>query len=372
MRFLWYDQKYLDTYWMSRFGHPNFEDQYLQHTEWYEMYRLNRLFSDNPFGLIQDRTNHITHPFSILTGRIYQWNHEPRSFSQVSLDTARNIAQSTDRQLAVTWSGGIDSTVALVALLQTVDWKRLTVVCSKDSVLEYPGLWNDIIRPNLDVIDPIAWCQHLHQYYTISGDGGDTTWAVLDDSFYQKSSIFNQPWKDWAYSNGVRDLGFIEKFCSFSGRPIMTVLDLRTWFYLCCKWQDKIYKFYADRPGMTRQDGCPFYDFDGGMETWAMNNLDKIIGPTWTSYKMPAKQFIYDFHKDSDYLNNKTKWNSTGITLTWKWMIQNNQCQFAIDENYTSHYLECWPFMDQEIFHRWNYQYTLIHPLILEEWPNLQ
>ena len=360
MSFLWYDTYFIQAYWRLKRQTSNSHEYDLNDTEWHNLYLLNRLFSQNPWGVIIDRTENIPHPFNMVNRRRYQWRQESRGFDEICLATAKKISESTNRPLAVKWSGGIDSTVALVALLQTVDWDRIVVVCTKDGHDEYPGLWKDIIEPNLTVMDPAVWIEEAPQYFTITGDAGDTTWAVIDDSFFAHSQIFPTSWKDWVNRSLFPELDFVEKFNSWSGREIKTVLELRTWFYLCCKWQDKAMRLYYDRPDITDRDGSPFFDFDDSFDVWTMNNLDKIIGDTWQSYKMVAKEFIYRFHPDEDYLKNKTKGYSQGLQKEYHWIIKNNRAKFAIDKNYKSHVLPSWPFMDMHQFEDWNDQYQLI------------
>ena len=38
-----------------------------------------------------------------------------------------------------------------------------------------------------------------------------------------------------------------------------------------------------------------------------MSNLDKRIKDTWKTYKWVCKDIIYDYTKDADYRDNKTK-----------------------------------------------------------------
>ena len=42
-------------------------------------------------------------------------------------------------------------------------------------------------------------------------------------------------------------------------------------------------------------------------QKWSISNHEFKIKETWKSYKYVAKECIYDFHKDEDYLLNKEK-----------------------------------------------------------------
>jgi hypothetical protein len=361
MNFLWYDPVYIREYLEWKRQSPDIVESQLGNQSCQNLYLINKMFSDKPRGVIHDITGHVKHPFNITARRTYNWQHNARSFDQVCLDTAQKISLATNKPIAVLWSGGIDSTVALVSLLQTVPWNRISVVCNADSQSEYMTLWQDIISPNFHVMDFEAWQNQAADYFTVSGDAGDTVWSVIDHSFYNQSHYFNTPWKDWANRELFPSLDFIEEFCTWSGRDIKTVLDLRTWFYLCCKWQDKSMELFVKRPGLTDKDATGFFDFSDDFLTWTMNNLDNIIGDTWQSYKLPAKKFIFSFHKDRNYLENKEKEYSISIISKGiHWLLKNNQAKFAIDENYHGHTLPSWPFLDFHQFEDWNDVHKLI------------
>ena len=362
MSFLWYDSQLIQAYLEDKRQCPGLTENDLGHPYSKKFYKLNQLFSPEPLGMIHDISGHVPHPLNVITRNPYEYYNETRTFGQVCLDTAKKIADHTDRPLIVTWSGGIDSTSVLVAMLQTVPWDRITVVCSQRSINEYPELYKDIIKPHLKTIDFSTWFSTFQDYFTVSGDAGDTVWAVIDNDFYQgHHESRNRLWSDWIDQKIMPDLEFVEEFRNWSQVNIKTVLDLRAWFYLCCKWQDKSMKFFTDCPGMTDLTGSPFYDFDNSFRAWTMNNLDKIIADSWKQYKMPAKQFIHDFHPCDNYLQNKTKEQSVDIVSRNEyWKLINGHCRFAIDENYVSHGFPSWPFLDMYQLQDFNKIHNLI------------
>jgi hypothetical protein len=46
-----------------------------------------------------------------------------------------------------------------------------------------------------------------------------------------------------------------------------------------------------------------------------MNNNDMKLKDTWKSYKWPCKDIIYEYTKDADYRDNKTKRGSLHFLL---------------------------------------------------------
>ncbi len=42
-------------------------------------------------------------------------------------------------------------------------------------------------------------------------------------------------------------------------------------------------------------------------QNWSISNHERKIKSSWKSYKYIAKEYIFDFHKDENYLFNKEK-----------------------------------------------------------------
>lgn len=368
MKFYWYSDQFIKKYIQNKRQMPDITEHEFGDHRYKKLHLINKAFSSAPWGVLQDISNHVPHPFNVVTKTPYVYQPCNKTFGEVCLEVAKKIANSTDRKIAVNWSGGLDSTSVLVAMLQTIPHERLIVVCDQASINEYPGFYNDVIKDRIKTLDIFEWCDRATEFFTVSGDAGDTTWGVLDDSFWEKHHAkFNMPWKEWVAKKDWLDKEFVEEFCTWSGVNITTVLELRTWFYLCCKWQDKAMKFYVERPGLTDKDAVPFFDYDGSFHSWTINNLDKIIGPSWTTYKMPAKDFIYQYHPDQDYYKNKTKdysFSMTDRSILWK--IKTGTSKFAVDVNYGNHVLPSWPFVDQVQVENWNDQYQLIPAGVIE------
>ncbi len=362
MKFYWFDDLKVRRYLRLKFKNPNITEHDLGSSSYKKLHAINRCFSSRPWGVQHDITNHVPHHFNIKTKNAYRYQLETRSFGEVCLDVARKIAMHTDRPIAVFWSGGIDSTSVLVAMMQTIDPDRLFVVCNQGSIDEFPSFYDEKIKNQVRTISPPDLHLNYDSYFSVSGDGGDTVWAVIDDSFWANDHArIHTPWQDCIDRNIIDDIDFIEEFCSWSGVDIKTWLELRAWFYLCCKWQDKCMRPYWLRHDITDSDIVAFYDFDASFLNWTMHNLDKMIGARWTDYKIPAKQFIYQYHKDVNYLQNKSKVDSIYLhtALQTKANYGNYQC-LAVTEKFTGPKLPCWPFLDCAEFEDFNDQWNLI------------
>jgi len=367
MNFYWIEQLVFRSYIRAKCKNNVITEFDLGNDSYKKLHQLNRCFSNNPWGLQHDISNHVPHPFHIKTQNPYTFANESRSFGDICLATADKISHMTDRPIVVSWSGGIDSTAALVALMQTVTHNRLFVVCNNYSIDEFPSFYEQKIKNKLQVITPLHYANNYQDFFSVSGDGGDTVWATIDQSFWNSNhEKFNLPWQDCIDRDILDDIDFVEEFCSWSGRDIKTWLDLRTWYYLCCKWQDKCMHQYSLISGLTDKDAVPFYNVDSSFQQWTMNNLDQIIGIQWQDYKIPAKQFIYDFHSDVDYLQNKTKVDSVYLDpdlITVTGDLSNNinmtTPRIAISENFCDYQLPSWPFISYKEIEDFNDKYQL-------------
>jgi hypothetical protein len=358
MKFLWYSDKIVQSY-LGQKQQKIVTEHEFGSTSYNNLYKINKLFSAKPWGMVHDISNHAPHPFDIVTDINYQFDSCDRSFGEICLQTAQTIVLGTDKPIAVCWSGGIDSTVALTALLQVAPPDRIFVVLNEDSINEYPNFYQDIIKDRIATLTHCEWLEQFNNFYTVSGDTGDVVWGVIDKAFWKQHEHFNTPWRDWINTDIAPSTEFIEEFCSWSGTKIHTVLELRIWFYLCCKWQDKAMMFFARTPGMTPLLGNGFFNYKN-FQNWTMNNMDQIIGNAWHNYKIPAKQFINNFHNDADWFATKTKFNSGTIDMyTTINMILNDHSTFAISDAYHSCSVKSWPFVDPIYIEDWNDQYNL-------------
>lgn len=367
MKFYWFQDSLIRYYLRAKFQNNNITEHDLGSDSYKKLHAINRCFSPRPWGIQHDISNHVPHHFNIKTKNPYVYYKETRSFGTISLDVATKISHQTDRPIAVFWSGGIDSTVALVALMQVVDPKRLTVVCNQYSIDEFPSFYENKIKNRVATISPAELHCRYRDFFSVSGDGGDTVWAVIDDSFWAKDKDkLHTPWHDCLDHNIMPDHDFVEEFCSWSGVDITTWLELRTWFYLCCKWQSKCMRPYWLRQDMTNVDAVAFYDVDSSFQCWTMNNLDQIIGRRWVDYKVAAKKFIYSYHADQDYLDNKSKMDSIGLNDALQ--VKDNYQDYmriAVAEDFTGPRLPNWPFFDYAEFEDFNDDWDLIPKRLL-------
>ena len=125
------------------------------------------------------------------------------SFKDCCLERAMDLWE-LDKPISVLWSGGIDSTVAFIALWLTKPHNQeLTVRCSPSAINEFPELFRDMVDPiatvvlDKDVLDK----KYLDDtnITKVNGDCGDQIFgsiALSDNDKYRDmpwTYIFDQP-----------------------------------------------------------------------------------------------------------------------------------------------------------------------------------
>lgn len=385
--FLWWDENILKRWTIAQGGIDR--PEYLVDPIYKKVYEINQLFSQRPWGNIIDRSGNLSHFLPIQIRRPYQYRSIDKDWATISLDTARDINSKSKSQIVVKWSGGIDSTNALVALLQVTDPKKLVILCDHKSIDEFPEFYRVVIKDRLEQIDPFQWANWDWSSgdVCVTGDCGDCVWAIIDQSFWDNGhQYFHCSWKHWVdlqhKQRGITvDHDFIEEVCVWSGVHIRSVLDLRTWFYLNFKWQDKsLDPFWCGPPGLKRDNTYIFYDHNDEFENWTMNNLDLMGGKSFADCKMPAKRFINDFFPCQRYLTEKTKINS-GWWIDSYGFRRGQKRKFladitskgyspdpiAVDTSYRRHHLPSMPLYDVDQHDQWNNENQFVSKTLLEK-----
>lgn len=283
---------------------------------------VNAIFSATPRGDIVDRTQNIKLPLNFRVFRPWQ-----APSVQQNLDTVfeSRVKSYTDQgcQLNLFWSGGADSTAMVVAFLtHSPNLDQLRLIYSPYSLYENRDFFEFVTKkfPNLTTID-ISGDVYLNNDFdgiVITGHGGDEFTASLDDSFFERvgPAGLTKNWRDFFYaeSNNQSLIDFCEEYFAKSNRPIDTVLEARWWFYSVNKSQvfaPRDMSFLLNQQNVSFDKFSAFFDCQE-FEDYMWHNTDKIIEPggEYKTYKKFLRQYIYQFYKNFDYLENTAKVNS--------------------------------------------------------------
>ncbi len=247
-------------------------------------------------------------------------------FSTICLDRARQIALSSrDKTITLLWSGGIDSTTALVSLIlalgESDELHRLKVLLSQESINEFPSFFNEKIKPALTyvVMKDGIYTEIRRDEYNVSGEHGDQLFGSDKLQYAVQTGDAFRPFEDILEFIIARKLGtsrytqaiidFFSAQIQHSQVRIHTLYDYLWWMNFSMKWQNVTMRlihglgedrFVLDHNLTHFFQSLPF-------QNWSVSNHDNKIKTDWRSYKYAAKEFIYQFHADKNYLVNKEK-----------------------------------------------------------------
>jgi len=261
------------------------------------------------------------------------WN---RTFEELVLERAEEI-WNLNKPVRVWYSGGIDSTVVLISLLRTKKPEHeLIVFMGEPSKVENPIFfevlkkmdnitiqWND--PSNFWSID--NWCDDS---INVTGEPGDQVYGsfVLENHEDEINSHWSNmlQWEDCCYMykeddyrldyHRPRFMEFAEEYIKKCPFEIKNTFDFTWWLAFSIKWQwtTSYIPFHLENPS-NWHNMISFYNFPE-MQMWSIVNHDLKHRGTWKTYKWPSKEFIYEYNKDNNYLNNKTKEKSIPKTVS--------------------------------------------------------
>lgn len=311
--------------------------------EYNHLVKINSIWSNNPHGDPSDRTKQVITPLKTYPGRPWKYNSTTIDLTQAISSRVRSIEQN-NQKINVMWSGGVDSTVvtnAFIAHLQQRDQMR--VLYSPFSVYEHAPYLDFLRKLNIETVD-MSGTTYLEQFFDgifVTGDGGDECHASLDESFLERygMSVLDLSWREffWANCQDQQFMDFCEKYFSWAGREINTVLEARWWFYINSKYRcimsDKL-NFWLDYPSFNRDLVISFFDFDE-FDRYISHHIGEIIRPdgyhTWKQY---LKDFSMGIDGFDDYRRYKKKVSS--FQLFWyankKRSLKNLFSIFVLDD----------------------------------------
>lgn len=257
-------------------------------------------------------------------------------FDEVCHARARQIL-AEDREIAVFWSGGIDSTGALAALLmqaEPADRARLHVFLRPRSIDEYPAFFARHVAalPHTIIDGPGAGGFRVGPARTFSSDVG----AVLatearrrlvvtgehGDQIFGSIVLAENP--DWigqppdiflAQPAFTAHREAIERLNAACPVPVITIDAMLWWWNFAVKWQEVTFRSLSDLDDTASFANIRHFYQTNNFQRWSIANPDQKIRDRLESYKWPAKDFIYGFTGDADYRDHKVKVGSLRVRI---------------------------------------------------------
>lgn len=267
-------------------------------------------------------------------------------------------ADTLDCPIFVFWSGGVDSTTALVSLLRTATpahRERIVVMLSEDSILEYPEFYKKHIRTKLRCQSSVLFPHMLGmKVLFVCGEGNDqlmgsdiTAAAIKQFGIDKIKGRYDRKLFEEFFTTRMRGdvetaklfVKLFDKLRHASPFEIKTNFEQLWWINFSTKWQTVYARglCYTARANALRMSKkwceiyyVPFF-MNETFQLWSMHNTDQRIRDGWASYKWPAKELIFDYTKDPVYRDNKLKRGSLDF------LIRLHQDRNFLDSTFTFH-----------------------------------
>lgn len=283
-----------------------------------------------------------------------------QSYSEIMDERAYQLVQhakSKNKTITVTWSGGIDSTCVLVSLLKQNINDMLTVACTSCSIYENRKLFDDYLNNKVRIkyVQDIEYSPNSDTFL-IRSVGADTLMGgdIHALFFYSYNDIILKP---PSRDNFAKVMNFFIKIMSDYqieilynqiitsanklGVSLETLWDFISFYDLTYKI-NSLY-WIADHPHLfmltppkehiqTLDDWSARFYMTPKFYSWGLYSatVDDRIGNNRFEFKKIMKDYIYDFNRDLNYYQNKTKVSSYGRNL----IPSKYKNYLAIDENY--------------------------------------
>ncbi len=298
-----------------------------------------------------------------------------KSYNDVCNNRAGEIAKlirDNDYKFAVMWSGGIDSTVILAALIKNLSKNQLKniIVCANaSSLIENPTFFKKFICNNFEILDSSIYkYDQLIQknYYIITGELGDQLGGLnqpyidTQQNYYYyiknlsstskrylisiKDKMYDyhyQLYKDLIIERFGEEYYFrVEKNIKTANVPIISFYDYMWWFHFNLKYTTSMFRApgqYNDQIHCKKiLDRLIFWYNSTDYQKWSMVNR--------RDQQPSAKKYIHELDKNDWYFYFKTKMDSGGHLKRYYDYShlapeQHPNAMFGMDQNYNRLYI---------------------------------
>lgn len=272
-----------------------------------------------------------------------------RDINDIINDRAKWLIDNIDMPITVLWSGGVDSTCVMCALIgNDIPKDKLRIYCTRDSVEEAPNFMEFVKSCGYEIHPKSAgyvrrdFDKNHGDTFILSGDGADQLFgSVLG---LRSSFGHHMNWVDaWRFLftlekrnkfPSLDTFDYIQNWMdTFSGRHIETFGEYLWWINFSLKYDSITEHFKLEFEGKYNNHQDSFFDIRD-FSQWSMNNFPNINKHNqWFDhryYKKPLKDYIYTVWHDDDYHLYKGKRGSWNFhyyhnTMIGKLIVHDNE-----------------------------------------------
>jgi hypothetical protein len=272
-------------------------------------------------SVCQDRTRTLPH-YLKMSG----WEPLPEidpnfktSFRDIALAEAKKIVERANgQQIGVSWSGGLDSTCALFALLHYADPKQIMVFCNYNSIVESGRLFDTYIRGR-----GIRYSLTTPLQNPEFGDGLIVTGYLGDQLFGKLQTIapeqFKHAWRDNVRPEQVPILEQIMD--NYPVKNIELLPDFLEFVEMNFKWQMGKWNRMRNMPKSIADRMINFYE-PVDFQRWSLGKYEEMYrGTDLKTYKMPLRVLLRELLESDEYVMNKIVQTSHYHILQHDWVM---------------------------------------------------
>ena len=242
---------------------------------------------------------------------------EPKSIEELCYESTQHILNTAqDKRIYISWSGGIDSTLVLAEFLKEVPADRITVLMNKYSIEEYPEFYNAYIKDKLHVKefsfnDNRHLLDSIKDGVVVTGDCLDTVFGINQYDSIPKDRLF-QSIPDFLTKVTKQSREIYEKLIAACPRKLENVKDLLWWMEYTLNYQCEQLAWVVETENVNIGENLFHFGATAGWNDYAVSTPCEIKyqGHDFRNYKMPLKQQLFKFTKDSYYTQHKVKYPS--------------------------------------------------------------
>jgi len=299
-------------------------------------------------------TNPLLHQFPDLSPTYV-------SFDMVTDQRACDVEKRAEayQEVYLFWSGGIDSSAVLCAMLK--NWSvssldKVTIVLNNNSINEYPAMYQSLINGRFKECSTDEFFAGTKRFSNdamfITGDCGDPILGFSEIYKFDKMfpGIYHKPWanhKDQLLkffscaageAAGKFVMGYIEN--SLTCFQIESVYDFLWWIDFNWGYDlnffNSVWSFQMlSVPDVRKylEENLVIFFNTKEYQNWAVSTIgtNQKIGDTVATHKISIKKYIYSYNNDIDYYLNKRKIDSTPLNP----QIKKSNRLFGIESDYS-------------------------------------